>query len=140
MGKFFIGYSDDILIFSKTKEEHFLHLRQVLQSLREEKLLINLKKCTFMKEELVYLGFVISKDGLMLDPKKLKAIVEWPILESIGEVRSFHGSTSFYWKFIRNFSSICNPMTKTMRGDRKEFKWTTRANKNFLTVEMKSYY
>lgn len=125
LGKFVIVYLDDILIFSKTKEEHLLQLRQVLQRLREEKLLINIKKCTFMKDELVYLGFAISKVVLKMDPEKVKAIIEWPTPKSIGEVRSFHGLASFYWKFIRNFSLVCNPMTETMRGDRKEFKWTT---------------
>ncbi|GLJ33709.1 hypothetical protein SUGI_0677640 [Cryptomeria japonica] len=109
--------------------------RLMNERLREEKLLINTKKCTFMKDELVYLGFVISKDGLKMDPEKLKAIVEWPTPESIGEARSFHGLASFYQKFIRNFSSECNPMTETMRGDRKEFKWTTRENKSFKLLK-----
>lgn len=72
-----------------------------------------------------------------MDPKKVKAIVEWPTLQSIGEVRSFHGLASFYQKFIRNFSSICNHMTETMRGDRKEFKWTTRENKIFELLKHK---
>jgi hypothetical protein len=63
LGKFVFMYLDDILIFSKTNEEHLEHVRKVLQRLREEKLLINLKKCKFLKEELVYLGFFISNEG-----------------------------------------------------------------------------
>ena len=115
--KFLIVYLDDILIFDKTKEENFEHVRQVLQILKEEKLMINLKKCSFMQEEIVYLGFVISTDGLRMDPKKVKEILEWPTLENVGEVRSFQGLASFYKRFIRNFNSICNAMTTTMRGD-----------------------
>ena len=137
LGKFVIVYLDDILIFSKTKEEHLEHIRQVLQRLKEEKLMINLKKCSFMQEEIVYLGFVISADGLKMDPEKVKAILEWPTPENVSEVRSFHGLASFYRKFIRNFSSVCNAMTETMRGDKKEFKWTHGADNSFETLKQK---
>ena len=106
LGKFVIVYLDDILIFSKTKEEHLEHVRQVLQRLKEEKLMINLKKCSFMQEEIVYLGLGISDDGLKMDPEKIKAILEWPTPENVGEVRSFDGFASFYKEFIRNFSSV----------------------------------
>jgi hypothetical protein len=76
LGKFVVVYLDDILILNKTKEEHLEHVRKMLQQLREEKLLINLKKCTFLKEKLVYLRFVISKEGLKMDFEKVKAILE----------------------------------------------------------------
>ena len=61
--------------------------------------------------------------------------MEWPTPKNVGEVRSFHGLASFYRNFIRNFSSICNAMTKTMRGDKKEFKWTHGADKSFETLK-----
>ena len=77
-----------------------------------------------MQDETMYFEFVISVDGLRMDPKKVKAILKWPTPENVSEVRSFHGFSSFYRKFIRNFSSVCNAMTKTMRGDKKEFEWT----------------
>ena len=77
LGKFVIVYLDDILIFSKTLEDHLIHIHKVFDKLREEKLLINLKKCSFVKE-LVYLGFVVSIEGLKMDSKKVKAILEWP--------------------------------------------------------------
>lgn len=136
LGKFKIVYLDDILIFSKSKEEHLLHLRQVLQRLKE-KLLINLKKCSFMKEKIVYLGFVISAEGLKMDPEKVKAILDWHTFESGGDIKSFHGLASFYRKFIRNFSSVCNPMTETLRGDKKYFKWTPGADRSFETLKQK---
>ena len=96
LGKFVIVYLDDLLIFSKTLDEHLLHIHSFLERLREEKLLINLKKCTFDKKELVYLGFVVSSKGLKMDLEKVKAILEWPTPRSSTEVRSFHGLVSFY--------------------------------------------
>lgn len=100
--------------------------------------MINLKKCSFMQEEIVYLGIVILDDGLKNDPKKVKAILEWPTPKDVGdEVRSFHGLASFYRKFIRNSSSICNAMTEAMRGDKKEFKWTHGDDNNFETLKQK---
>ena len=93
-------------------------------------MLINIKKCSFLKKELVYLGFVISAEGLKMDSEKAWTILEWPTPRSATEVRSFHGLASFYRKFIKGFSSICGPLTETMRGDRKEFKWTIGADKS----------
>lgn len=137
LGKFVIVYLDDILIFSKTLDDHMMHTRKVFEKLREEKLLINLKKCSFVKKELVYLRFVISAEGLKMDAEKVRAILEWPTPRSATEVRSFHGLASFYRKFIKSFSSICGPLTETMRGDRKEFKWTTGADKSFNLLKEK---
>ena len=71
-----------------------------------------------MKEELVYLGFVFSIEGLKMDPKKIKAIIEWPSPRSVFEVRNFHGLASFYRKFIRNFSKINAPIIDAIKNDR----------------------
>ena len=84
-----------------------------------------------MKEELVYLGFVIFADGLKIDPEKIKAIIEWPSPKSVFEVRSFHGLASFYRKFIRNFSKINAPIIDTIKKDRQPFKWTAEVENNF---------
>lgn len=121
IGKFVIVYLDDILIFSKTKEEHFRHVRYVLERLQQNKLLINLKKCSFFKKELIYLGFVISKNELKMDPKKVAAIVSWPSPKSLFEVWSFHGLEIFYRKFIKNFSGIFAPMLDTIKKTNQPF-------------------
>jgi len=115
IGKFVIVYLDDILIFSQSEEEHLRHLRCVLEKLQAEKLLVNVKKCSFLKSELVYVGFVISKDGLKMDPEKIQGTVDWPSPRSIFEVRSFHGLASFYRKFIRNFSGICSSILVALK-------------------------
>ena len=115
IGKFVVVYLDDILIFSKTKAEHLRHLAIVMRRLQQEKLLINLKKCSFMKREPIYLGFLVFQEGLKMDLEKVQAIVNWPTLRNAFEVRIFHGLASFYRKFIRSFSQICEPIVKTIR-------------------------
>jgi hypothetical protein len=94
-GKFVVTYLEEILIFRRTKEEHLEHVIKVLQRLRKENLLRNSGKCTFLKEELVYLGFVISHEGLKMDPEKVKGILDWPTPKRTFDVRSFHGLVSF---------------------------------------------
>ena len=76
IGKFVVVYFDDILIYNKNKGEHLQHLRIILAVLRKEKLCANLKKCKFMQNSLTFLGFVISEDGVQMDPKKVKAILD----------------------------------------------------------------
>jgi len=120
------------LVFIQTEEEHLKHLRYVLERLQQEKLLINVKKCTFMKTELVYLGLVISRDGLKMDPEKVQAIIDWPSPRNIFEVRSFNGLARFYRKFIKNFSGICHAsIFETIKKDRQPFQWTTEVERSF---------
>ena len=88
-----------------------------------------------MHEEIVYLGVMILDDGQRMDPKKVKEILEWTTPKNEGEVRSFHGLSSFYKKSINNFSIVCNAMSETMMGDKKEFKWTHGADKSFETLK-----
>ena len=114
-GKFVIVYLDVILIFSQNIEEHLRHLKLVLRNLQKEKLLINLKNCSFLKKELVYLGFVVLGEGLKMDSDKVQAILNWPVPRNAYEVRSFHGIASFYRKFIKIFSKICAPLVDTFR-------------------------
>ena len=100
-------------------------------------MLINLKKCSFVKKELVYLGFFVLVEGLKMDPEKVKAILEWSTSRYATKVRSFPGLVRFYRKFIKNFSGICAPLTEKIRGDRKEFKWTTSAIRSFEFLKKK---
>lgn len=129
IGKFVVVYFDDILIFSKDKEEHWEHIRQVLQTLREQKLYANLKKCSFLTNEVTFLGYIITSEGIRVDPEKIEAINSWPVPRSIHEVRSFHGLASFYRRFIKNFSTVAAPLTDCIKGDK--FQWTEAAQKSF---------
>ena len=78
LGKFIVVYFDDIFIHSKSRDEHVEHLREVFRVLRENKLYANLKKCDFMQDSLLFLGYVVSSDGIKVDEAKVKAIREWP--------------------------------------------------------------
>ena len=120
IGVFVVVYLDDILIFSKTKGEYMRHLELVLRRLQEKKLTVNLEKSEFMKEELVYLGFVVSQGSLKMDKRKVDAILSWPSPRFSTEVISFHGLSQFYRKFVRSFTKFCAPMNDTTKGGMKE--------------------
>ncbi|KAF8088704.1 hypothetical protein N665_0532s0064 [Sinapis alba] len=122
IGLFVVVYFDDILVYSKSLEEHIDHLRSVLDVLRKEQLFANLKKCTFCTDNLVFLGFVVSADGVKVDQEKVRAIQEWPIPKTISEVRSFHELAGFYRRFVKDFSTIAAPLTEVIKKE-VGFKW-----------------
>ena len=137
VGKFVIVYLDDILIFSQTKEEHLRHLKYVLDRLHMEKLLLNMKKCTFMHKELVYLGVIISQEGLEMDLEKVATILDWPTPRNTFEVRSFHGLASFYRKFIKKFGGICVSIIETLKKYNQPFYWIDTAEESFNLLKKK---
>ena len=106
MGKFLIVYFDDILVYIKSRTHHVDHLRQLFYTLRETKLFANLKKCVFLQPQVLFLGTIVSAQGISADLEKVRAIREWPEPKTITEARSFHDLASFYRRFIRHFSSI----------------------------------
>uniref|UniRef100_A0A2N9HYM8 Reverse transcriptase domain-containing protein n=1 Tax=Fagus sylvatica TaxID=28930 RepID=A0A2N9HYM8_FAGSY len=91
-----VVYFDDILIYFKTLEDHVMHLRRVFELLREKKLYANLKKCSFCVNTVTFLGYIVSDKGISMDEERVRAIMEWPIPKTVGEVRSFHSLTTFY--------------------------------------------
>ena len=105
-----VVYFDDILVFSETLEDHFKHLRDVLQTLRDEGLYANMEKCTFGVGKLVFLGFVVSSKGVHVDETKIDAIKNWPQLTNLLQVRSFLGFARFYRRFVMDFSTIASPL------------------------------
>jgi len=106
IGKFVVVYFDDILIYSRTMEEHVEHIKIVLEVLRTEKLYANLEKCTFCTDKVVFLGFVVSGQGVEVDESKVEAIQNGPTPVNVSQVRSFHGLAGFYRRFVKNFSTI----------------------------------
>ena len=96
-------FIDNILIYSKSEEEHKEHLKIVLQELQEHQLLEKFSKYDFFKDKIQYLGHVVTKEGISMDPEKIKEIKDWPVLKDVTDVRSFMGITSYYWSFIEGF-------------------------------------
>ena len=135
MGKFMVVYFDDILISSKSREQHLDHLTQVCTTLRKESLYGNLTKCSFFIDRVIFLGFIASSEGVSTNPQKVQVIVDWPKPKNIHEIRSFHGLASFYHQFIKGFSTIMSPITDCMK--QEEFVWTKAAAKAFNEVKQK---
>ncbi|GKA84735.1 RNA-directed DNA polymerase [Tanacetum coccineum] len=112
MGIFVVVYFDDILVFSKTEKDHQSHLQQLFEVLDHEKLYGNLKKCDFYTAQITFLGYLVSAQGIQVDERKVQAIRDWPVPQTIQQVRSFHGLASFYWRFVKNFNTLVAPMTE----------------------------
>jgi len=135
IGKFVVVYFDDILIYSKNLNEHLDHLRNVLSVLRNEQLYANLKKYTFCMEKIVFLGYVVTVQGIEMDEEKVKAIGDWPTPKSVSEVRSFHGLASFYRRFVKDFSTIAAPLTEIV----KKSVWNDEQDEAFNLLKDKLY-
>jgi hypothetical protein len=134
LDKFVQVFIDDILIYSRTTEEHDEHLRLVLQCLREHKLYGKLSKCSFYQSRIHYLGHVISGEGIAVDPAKVEAIMEWPAPTNVTEVRSFMGLAGYYRRFVEGFSKIANPITELQKKNKK-FVWTEKCAEAFRRLK-----
>ncbi|GBG75448.1 hypothetical protein CBR_g20078 [Chara braunii] len=114
LDRFVIVYLDDILVFSKTLDEHQGHLRQVLEKLRVANFKINAKKCNWAKAQVLYLGHVLDEDGVKPEDSKIAAIRDWSTPRTLTELRSFLGLANYYRKFVRNFSTIAAPLRRLL--------------------------
>ena len=125
LDKFVVVFIDDILVYSRSREEHEEHLRMILELLRKEKLYGKFSKCEFWLEEISFLGHMVSKGGISVDPEKIKAITDWPIPRNVTEVRSFLGLAGYYRKYVENFSKVARPMFKLLKKGIR-FQWNER--------------
>ena len=123
LDKFVIVSIDGILVYSGSPEEHAEHLRTVLQILRKRQLYARFSKCQFWLDKVSFLGYVISAEGISVDPQKIEAIVNWKPPTNVSEVRSFLGLAGYYRKFVEGFSKIAIPLTNLLKKDQK-FEWS----------------
>jgi len=112
LDQFVVVFIYDILVYSKSEEEHAEHLRIVLQVLKEKQLCAKLSKCEFWLQEVSFLGHVISKGGIAVDPSKIDAVMLWESLKSVFEVKIFLGLAGYYRRFIDGFSKLELPLTQ----------------------------
>jgi hypothetical protein len=133
IGKFVVVYFDDILIYSKSLDEHIEHLRVVFGVLREAGLFANLEKCTFCTDRVVFLGYVVTPHGIEVDEEKIEAIKSWSIPATLTQLQSFLGLVGFYWRFVRDFSIITAPLNDLMK-KRVPFYWGAAQEHSFNTL------
>eukprot|EP00833_Pecoramyces_ruminatium_P004536 jgi/Orpsp1_1/1178568/evm.model.c7180000065884.1 len=127
-------YLDDIVIYSKSLEEHIGHVRKVLTKLIDNKLVAKLSKCEFHKVEIAFLGHVVGKFGLKTDPEKLAAVAEWPKPQNIRQMQSFLGFCNYYRKFIKNFAKLAKSLYK-MTSKGHTFVWTPEREEDFEAIK-----
>ena len=130
LDKFVIVFIDDILVYSKSEEEHEDHLRIVLETLRRKQLYAKFSKCEFWLKQVAFLGHVVSEKGIEMDPAKIEAITKWPRPNTVTEVRSFLGLAGYYRRFVEGFSLLALPLTQLMRKGVK-FEWNEERQKSF---------
>jgi hypothetical protein len=131
LDKFVMVFIDDILVYSRCKEDH-IHL--VLQKLRDYRLYAKLRKCEFWLKQVIFLGHIISKGGISVDPSKIQDVLSWNAPTSVGDIRRFLGLAGYYRRFIEWFSKISKPMTELLKKDKK-FKWTPTCEASFQELK-----
>ena len=129
-GDFAMGYLDDIIVFSKTEEEHLHHLEEIFKCLKHFDLKMKREKSSFFKRHIQYLGHLVSEEGFKPLPEKLEAVRVMPHLKTAKEVKQFLGLIGYYRKFIPQFSDLSRPLTRLTRHDCK-FEWTPQCQKSF---------
>jgi hypothetical protein len=127
--RFVLVFFYDILVYSQDMETHLLHVRKVLQTLKQHQLYAKQSKCRFGVAEIDYLGHLISEKGVRPDPMKIQAMLKWSIPSTIKSLRGFLGLTGYYRKFIRGYGMIAAPLTQLLK--KNSFQWSTQATEAF---------
>ena len=134
LDKFVVVFIDDILIYSKSEEEHEQNLRIILETLREHQLYAKFSKCEFWLKEVGFLGHIVSSGGVSVDPAKIKDVEEWEAPTTKTQVRAFLGLAGYYRMFVEGFSSIARTMTQFLKKDKK-FEWADKCEASFQELK-----
>jgi hypothetical protein len=134
LDKFVLVFINNILIYSKNREEHEEHLRLVLQVLREHQLYAKSSKCDFFQKKIHYLGHVISEEGVAVDLEKIRSIMEWPTPKDVSDIKSFMDLERYYKRFIKGFSKIGCPIT-TLQKKGAKFTWKQECEERFQSLK-----
>ncbi|GJU87763.1 putative reverse transcriptase domain-containing protein [Tanacetum coccineum] len=132
LDKFVILFINDIMIYSRNKQEHKEHLKLILELLKKEELYAKISKCEFWIPKVQFLGHVIDSKSIHVDPAKIESIKDWTSPKSPTEIRQFLGLAGYYRKFIEGFSKIAKPMTKLTQKKANDYDWNSvipRGNK-----------
>uniref|UniRef100_A0A8R7TPA7 Reverse transcriptase domain-containing protein n=1 Tax=Triticum urartu TaxID=4572 RepID=A0A8R7TPA7_TRIUA len=129
-----LSFFDNILVFSKTLQEHAEHLRQVFDLLRRDQWKVKRSKCSFGQQRITYLGHVISADGVTTDPTKIKAVTAWPTPTNVKEVRQFLGLARYYRRFVRQFGILARPLFNLLKKG-TPFVWTDNTEQSFQILK-----
>lgn len=129
-----VVFLDDVLVYSRSIEEHIQHLRQVFQLLKTHELHLKLSKCSFAKNKLEFLGHVISGQGVATDPSKIQIVKNWPTPENVKDVRSFLGMAGYYRKFVKGFGIISKALTNLLKKG-QPFVWTYETQEAFEALK-----
>ena len=127
-------YLDDILIYSRSFEEHLQHLEEVLSRIQRAGLKLNQRKCHFARDHVVFLGHVVSRDGLQPDPRNTEKVKTWPTPRNPSEVRAFVGLCSYYRRFVKGFSQHAAPLSR-LAGKDVPFEWTAECEASFTYLK-----
>jgi hypothetical protein len=130
LDKFVVVFINDILVYSRSEEEHEEHLHLALQKLWEHRLYVKLSKCEFWMKQVAFLGHVISKGGISVDLSKVQDVLSWNAPMSVDDIQSFLVLVGYYRRFIKEFLKISKPMTELLKKD-KMFKWTLACEASF---------
>ena len=134
LDQFVVVFIDDILVYSKSGEEHERHLSIVLQTLRDKQLYAKLKKCEFWLDKVSFIGHVLIKDGISVELRKIDTTANWRRPNTVTENRSFLGIAGYYRQFIEGFSKIALPLTKlTQKG--VKFQWSDNCEHSFQELK-----
>jgi len=132
-----VVYIDDILIYSDTLEEHVCHVRAVLRRLIQHQLYAKVEKCEFHRTSTAFLGYIISPEGIAMDEHKVTAVFNWPQPTTLKELQRFLGFANFYRHFIRNFSSVANPLTSMVKKGINRLKWSNAGIQFFKQLKQR---